>query len=52
MTVIYFSKLILALGWKVDWRGRRIDAKILVLPNRVSAGLNWGWGSDYGCEAK
>lgn len=40
MTMICFSKITLSIGWRVDWRGIRDDAKILVLQERVDSGLN------------
>ena len=52
MTMIYFLKLTLTMGWRVDWRGTRADAKILVLQERVNGRLNLGECSGYGCEAK
>lgn len=38
--MIYFLKITLAMGWRVDWRRLTVDAKILALQERVSSGLN------------
>lgn len=43
MTGIYVLKIALAVGWRVDWREISIDAKTLVLQERVDSGLIWTW---------
>ena len=42
VTMTYLLKITLAVGWRVDWRGIRIDAKIFFLQGRVNGGLNLG----------
>lgn len=44
MTRFAFLKIILAVGWIVDWRRIRIDVKILVLQEGVDGGLKFGLG--------
>lgn len=52
MIMICFLKIILFIGWRLDWRGIRDDVKILVFQERVDSGLNLYQGSEYGCEVK
>ena len=42
MTMTYLIKITLAVGWRMDGRGIRIDAKIFILQERVNGGLNLG----------